>query len=39
MRVRKRWWLLPIIVLMVLIGGLIAFAQRSILAPFICTIF
>jgi uncharacterized protein DUF5989 len=39
MRVRKKWWLLPVIVLMVLVGSLIAFAQGSILAPFIYTIF
>lgn len=39
MRVRKKWWLLPVIVLMVLVGSLIAFAQGSVLAPFIYTIF
>jgi hypothetical protein len=39
MRVRKKWWLLPIIVLMLLLGLLIAFAQGSALAPFIYTIF
>ncbi len=39
MRVRKKWWLLPIIVVMVLIGVLLVFAQGSVLAPFIYTIF
>jgi hypothetical protein len=39
MRVRKKWWLLPIIVTMLLVGLLIAFAQGSALAPFIYTIF
>ena len=39
MRVRKKWWLLPIIVVMVLVGALLLFAQGSVLAPFIYTIF
>lgn len=39
MKVRKKWWLLPIIVVMVLVGGLLVFAQGSALAPFIYTIF
>ena len=39
MRVRKKWWLLPIIVVMVLVGALLVFAQGSVLAPFIYTIF
>ena len=39
MRVRKKWWLLPIVVMMLLVGMLIAFAQGSALAPFIYTIF
>jgi uncharacterized protein DUF5989 len=39
MRMRKKWWLLPIIVLMLLVGGLMVFAQSSVLAPFIYTIF
>ena len=36
---RKKWWLLPIIVVMVLVGALLVFAQGSALAPFIYTIF
>lgn len=39
MRARKKWWLLPIIITMILIGALLIFAQGSVLAPFIYTIF
>lgn len=39
MKVRKKFWLLPIILIMVLVGGLLVFAQGSALAPFIYTIF
>jgi hypothetical protein len=39
MRVRKKFWLLPIIIVLVLVGALIVFAQGSVLAPFIYTIF
>jgi hypothetical protein len=39
MRVRKKWWLLPIITVMLLVGGLLIFSQGSVLAPFIYTIF
>jgi Family of unknown function (DUF5989) len=39
MRARKKWWLLPLVVLLVLVGLLIAFAQGSALAPFIYAIF
>ncbi len=39
LRVRKKWWLLPILLMMLLIGGLLVFAQGSVLAPFIYTIF
>ncbi|HSJ30537.1 MAG TPA: DUF5989 family protein [Longimicrobiales bacterium] len=39
MKVRKKWWLMPVIITMLLIGMLIAFAQGSVLAPFIYTIF
>lgn len=38
-RERKKWWLVPIVVLMVAVGSLIVFAQGSALAPFIYTIF
>jgi uncharacterized protein DUF5989 len=36
---RKKFWLLPIIVILGLFGGLIIFAQASGLAPFIYTLF
>jgi hypothetical protein len=39
MRARKKLWLLPLVLLMVLIGGLLVFAKGSVLAPFIYTIF
>lgn len=39
MRVRRKFWLLPIIIVMMLIGTLLVFAQGSALAPFIYTIF
>ena len=39
MRVRKKWWLLPLVVVLVLVGLLIAAAQTSALAPFIYAIF
>jgi hypothetical protein len=39
MRVRKKFWLLPIVIVMVLVGALLVFAQGSALAPFIYTIF
>lgn len=39
MKVRKKFWMLPIVVIMVLVGGLLIFAQGSVLAPFIYTIF
>jgi hypothetical protein len=36
---RKKWWLLPIIIVMFLVASLLVFAQGSALAPFIYTIF
>ena len=39
MKERKKWWLLPIVIVMVLVGALLVFAQGSALAPFIYTIF
>jgi hypothetical protein len=39
MRVRKKLWLLPIIFIMVLLGGLLILAQGSAVAPFIYTLF
>jgi len=39
MRVRKKFWLLPIFVVMLLLGGLLILAKGSAIAPFIYTIF
>lgn len=36
---RKKWWLLPVILVMLLAGSLLILAQGSALAPFIYTIF
>jgi hypothetical protein len=39
MRERKKFWLAPIILLLLLLGALIVFAQGSAIAPFIYTLF
>ena len=39
MRENKKFWLAPIIIVMVLLGGLIILAQGSAVAPFIYTLF
>ena len=39
MRENKKYWLAPVIIIMVLLGGLIVFAQGSAVAPFIYTLF
>ena len=39
MKVRKKFWLVPIIVVMFLLGGLLVLAQGSAIAPFIYTLF
>jgi hypothetical protein len=39
MKVRKKWWLLPVIIVMLLVGALLIFAQGSALAPFIYSLF
>jgi hypothetical protein len=39
MRVRKKFWLLPILLMMALFGGLIVLTKGSAVAPFIYTIF
>ena len=36
---RKKYWLFPIIVLLLIMGGLIILSQGSVVAPFIYTIF
>jgi hypothetical protein len=39
MRVRKKFWLLPILLMMALLGGLVVFSKGSAVAPFIYTLF
>ncbi|NOG99814.1 MAG: hypothetical protein HND52_17780 [Ignavibacteriae bacterium] len=39
LKVRKKWWLLPILFFLILLGGLIILTQGSALAPFIYAIF
>jgi hypothetical protein len=39
MRIRKKYWLLPILLTLLLVGGLLVFTQGSALAPFIYTLF
>ncbi len=39
MRARKKFWLVPVLIMMVIFGGLVALTKGSIVAPFIYTIF
>ena len=39
LKVRKKWWLTPIVVMLVALGALIVLSQGSALAPFIYTLF
>jgi hypothetical protein len=39
MRVRKKFWLMPILIMMVVFGGLLILAKGSVIAPFIYTLF
>jgi hypothetical protein len=39
MKERKKFWLMPIILMLVLLGGLLVLAQGSAVAPFIYTLF
>jgi hypothetical protein len=39
MRIRKKFWLMPILVMMVLFGGLVVLTKGSVIAPFIYTLF
>jgi hypothetical protein len=39
LRARKKYWLLPIILVMLLFGGMLLLAQSSAIAPFIYTLF
>ena len=39
LRVRKKLWLAPIIIVMLMLGGLLILAQGSVVAPFVYTLF
>jgi hypothetical protein len=39
LRIRKKLWLAPIIIVLVILGGLLILAQGSVVAPFIYTLF
>ena len=39
LKIRKKYWLLPVIVILALFGGLLVLSQGSALSPFIYTIF
>ena len=39
MRVRKKYWLAPIVLVMLVLGGLLVLAKGSAIAPFIYTLF
>ena len=39
LKVRKKWWLAPIVLIMLLLGALIILTEGSAVAPFIYTIF
>jgi len=38
-KIRKKYWLIPIIIVLIIFGGLIVLSQGSAIAPFIYTIF
>lgn len=39
LKVRKKWWLVPIIIVLLLVGVLIVFGSGSAVAPFVYTLF
>ncbi len=39
LRSRKKYWLLPVLIMMVVLGGLVVLSQGSAVAPFIYTLF
>lgn len=39
LKVRKKWWLAPIVIFLLLLGALIIFTEGSAVAPFIYTLF
>ena len=38
-RIRKKYWLVPVLIMLLLVGGLVVLTQGSALAPFIYTLF
>lgn len=39
LKVRKKWWLAPIVIVLILLGVLVVFTESSAVAPFIYTLF
>lgn len=39
LRERKKWWIAPIVIFLLILGGLLVFAKGSALAPFIYSLF
>ena len=39
LKVRKKWWITPIVVVLILLGALIVLTESSAVAPFIYTLF
>lgn len=39
MSARKKWWLAPVLFVLVIVGGLLVLAQGSAIAPFVYTVF
>lgn len=39
MGARKKWWLMPVIAVLLLVGGVLVLAQGTAVAPFIYTVF
>jgi hypothetical protein len=39
LKVRKKWWITPIVLLLMMLGVLLIFAKGSVLAPFVYTFF
>ena len=39
LKARKKWWLLPMLLMMALLGALLVFGEGSAIAPFIYTVF
>ena len=39
MKIKKKWWLLPILIMLILVGVLIVFSQTSAISPFVYALF